>query len=456
MQEEVEGVGRGMQMVANNLEAINSRIQRYLTAKVELDVNSSSTVASCLTLLAELSTKLKVLHLAPKVVLSDAAALCAACVHEPDESVAVGSALAAQTVVYEQLTNHYKESEAALRKGSDTIRKIKSQMIMYMATNSSGDDSRGSRVALGSGGSVGAGERNTGKLQPPAETDDHLSDEEGVGMAAAGAAGTSAAAGAVKKKKKRIHRDAEGTGNGTSAEAPVPAPDRSPSTNRPLELESHQDGFDGADHDQVPNSSVSPGASVPRLRKRKVKLDDHVESHETQPNEELFASLGREVHPSSSSDGLAPQGSDNPDATAETGSSTSEKKKNFSLTGVITAPVTMLTGAMRTSQIKFFTNRWPELEKEEVLDISNCAWSEGKILKQGFWFVTDQHVAFVASVLKAAFLLHYDDIVTITKERYTVFDNAIKIETRTGETYFLTSFLKRDDSFKALYSRWAR
>lgn len=454
MQEEVEGVGKGMQMVANNLEAINSRIQRYLTAKVELDVNSSSTVASCLTLLSELSTKLKVLHLAPKVVLSDAAALCAACVHEPDESVAVGSALAAQTIVYEQLTNHYKESEAALRKGSETIRKIKSQMIMYMATNSSGDDTRGGRVALG-GTAVGV-DRNAGRLQPPAEPDGHMSEEEGnTGVAAVGVAGTAAAAGVVKKKKKKLHRDAEGAGNGASAEAPVPAPDRSPST-RPAEADFHQDPQEGADHDQVPNSSVSPGASVPRLRKRKVKVDDHVENHESQPNEELFASLGKEPHPSSSSDGLAPQGSDYPEATAETGSSTSEKKKNFSLTGVITAPVTMLTGAMRTTQIKFFTNRWPELEKEEVLDISNCAWSEGKILKQGFWFVTDQHVAFVASVLKAAFILHYDDIVTITKERYTMFDNAIQIETRTGETYFLTSFLKRDESFKALYSRWAR
>lgn len=111
------------------------------------------------------------------------------------------------------------------------------------------------------------------------------------------------------------------------------------------------------------------------------------------------------------------------------------------------------------SQEAVFKKNFPELVDEELIAYFNCAWKQdgSPIIKQGFLYATKHHLCFQGTVLAATFKLQYDEIVNMTKKKSIgVLNNSIQIETIDDEKYFLTSFLSRDEAFKALYAAWTK
>ena len=122
---------------------------------------------------------------------------------------------------------------------------------------------------------------------------------------------------------------------------------------------------------------------------------------------------------------------------------------------IAASPITAVNALNEASQAAAFRRNFPEHQDEEVITSYNCAWSEGgKVIRQGYLFATTSHLCFHSTVLAGRFVLAYDDIEGMRKAKNAMFDNSIEIEDCEGTTYFLTSFVARDDAYKALFRAW--
>lgn len=128
------------------------------------------------------------------------------------------------------------------------------------------------------------------------------------------------------------------------------------------------------------------------------------------------------------------------------------KTKDLTM-AIATAPLAAVSALNDASQAAIFRNSFPELEEDAHASF-NCAWANGKILKQGYVYATERHLCFQGTVLAAKFILAYDEIEKMSKKKNTYFDNSIEIEDYQGNTYFLTSFVSRDEAYKVLFKSW--
>lgn len=113
------------------------------------------------------------------------------------------------------------------------------------------------------------------------------------------------------------------------------------------------------------------------------------------------------------------------------------------------------TGGLRSVQEGVFRKAFPHLNGEPVKDVFNCALLEGALLRQGYLFATPQYLCFQSTVLAGQFALEWAEVRDLKKKKnFLMMNNSIEIATVDGATYFLTSFLQRDDSFKQLYQMW--
>ncbi|ORC90799.1 GRAM domain containing protein [Trypanosoma theileri] len=118
-----------------------------------------------------------------------------------------------------------------------------------------------------------------------------------------------------------------------------------------------------------------------------------------------------------------------------------------------------VTNAIKNQTEGLFRKSFPQLASEEIIDTFNCAFvEEGNTMpKQGFVFITPHWLCFQASLAGAQFSLEWDEIRDIQKQRSVkVLDNAISIQTHLGDSYFLTSFVQRDQAYGVMMGQWLR
>ena len=165
----------------------------------------------------------------------------------------------------------------------------------------------------------------------------------------------------------------------------------------------------------------------------------------------------REKHVQDRKSQSSSQKGDTPDEVASTGGILGVGKT------IVKMPLNIGKGVVESlsaaSQDVVFRKNFPELVDEELLNYFNCAWKQddSSILKQGYVYATKHHLCFQSSVLAASFKLQYDEISTLSKKKSIgVLNNSILIETVDDEKFFLTSFISRDDAYKALYAAWTK
>jgi hypothetical protein len=125
---------------------------------------------------------------------------------------------------------------------------------------------------------------------------------------------------------------------------------------------------------------------------------------------------------------------------------------------IVTRPFTSVasaaTSAVKSQTDGLFQRTFPHVA-DEPLHTFSCALVEGKVLKQGYLFVTESRMCFASSVLSGHFCEEHRDIRALQKRRTAlVFNNAIEVRTLAGEAFFLTSFMQRNEAFNAMYHAW--
>ncbi|PBJ80885.1 hypothetical protein BCY84_01090 [Trypanosoma cruzi cruzi] len=118
-----------------------------------------------------------------------------------------------------------------------------------------------------------------------------------------------------------------------------------------------------------------------------------------------------------------------------------------------------VTGAIKQQKEVLFRKSFPNLSSEEIIETFSCALVDdgNPIPKQGFVFITPRWLCFQAGLLSANFSLEWDEIRDIQKQRTVkVLENAIAIQTHLGGTYFLTSFVQRDQAYADMMKQWLR
>ncbi|KAH9579881.1 GRAM domain [Trypanosoma melophagium] len=121
--------------------------------------------------------------------------------------------------------------------------------------------------------------------------------------------------------------------------------------------------------------------------------------------------------------------------------------------------VSGVTSVIKNQTEGLFRKSFPQLSSEEIIDTFNCAFVEGgnTMPKQGIVFITSHWLCFQATLSGAQFSLEWDEIREIQKQRSVkVLDNAISIESHLGDSYFLTSFVKRDQAYNVMMGQWLR
>ena len=464
MSEEIQGIASGLTMVATNLEALNRRFKDVLSSSQSADASRS------LKLLSELAASLRILHVAPKAVIDDTTALAEACDSESDAVAATGSAFAAVCVVYDQLAQHYTESSSVLKNGAKTVRQLKGSVMQSMM-----DAPAPSKATA----DVGRRDRDPSEYTTDASVGPNRSDASlgassptmSIPEVAVTAIPTMAAmATAPTHTGGRLGRHGSSRHGASAAQAPSGgevsvSPD--PEGLAPEAPRIRRRRHNMLDDEPTPAKKApvmrdpEPEPEMPPSHRSTPPLEDDNPTPMQTPYQSQPASPEHEDH-----DNL--HGSFDGSSTV----STETKKRNFLQRSVdrtlnagktlALAPVTAgkfmvdtASGAVRSTQEGLLRSTYPQLAEEEIVDITNCAWSEGKVLKQGYWFITTKHIAFISTVIRTSFLLRLDEVKNIHKRKSAVvLNNSIELETLDGDTYFLTSFLTRDDSFKTLHTLW--
>ncbi|CCW61574.1 unnamed protein product [Phytomonas sp. EM1] len=116
---------------------------------------------------------------------------------------------------------------------------------------------------------------------------------------------------------------------------------------------------------------------------------------------------------------------------------------------------TGVSDAVRTSMENLLRKSFVELKDEKIIDFFNTAWVDGGVPKQGYLYMTEHWVCFVSPESNARFAIEFDEIKEIQKSKSSkVLNNAINITTHLDEEYFLTGFLKRDQTYSMLMKHW--
>jgi hypothetical protein len=133
------------------------------------------------------------------------------------------------------------------------------------------------------------------------------------------------------------------------------------------------------------------------------------------------------------------------------------------IVGVVSAPLVVAGGAVgdvvRGQQIALFRRVFPEHAGVEVTTFYNCAWmKEGhSVPYQGFVYLTPNLICFTASLLEGKWDALWADVTNVKKKKSIggMLSNAIEITTH-YDTYFLTSFVQRDDAYRAIFDAWVK
>ena len=147
--------------------------------------------------------------------------------------------------------------------------------------------------------------------------------------------------------------------------------------------------------------------------------------------------------------------------------------------GTVVAPFTVVASAtvtavkatgdvVRQQQWAAFRRAFPHVT-EAVVDagsaaspIFNCAWFHRRVMRQGYLVVTPQRLCFFATVLEGKFEVEHGQVRGVERRKTLLFHNAVEVlvapapgaPTDAPTSYFLTSFLAREEAYRAIYAAW--
>ncbi|KEG14866.1 GRAM domain containing protein [Trypanosoma grayi] len=127
--------------------------------------------------------------------------------------------------------------------------------------------------------------------------------------------------------------------------------------------------------------------------------------------------------------------------------------------GTAVLGVSGVTGAIKQQTESLFRKSFPQLASEDIIETFSCALVDdgNPIPKQGFIFITPRWLCFQAALAHANFSLEWDEIRDVQKQRTVkLLENAIIVSTHLGGSYFLTSFVQRDQAYNVIMKQWLR
>lgn len=143
----------------------------------------------------------------------------------------------------------------------------------------------------------------------------------------------------------------------------------------------------------------------------------------------------------------------------------SQSNSNASLSSFGSFPEGIDDGAQTNGQLADSKNKYfhrvfrnKGISKNELLiDRYSCALQRDILLLQGFLYVSTNHFCYYTNIVGFIHqvIIPISKIKSIIKKNTAfLFANAIQFETKTGQTYFMTSFVNRDLVYNQLIKLW--